>query len=37
MSTSNKKKSLILGFDPKIFDLTKKNDSVGFRKAVKAA
>jgi hypothetical protein len=37
MSTSNKKKSLILGFDPKIFDPTKKNSSVGFRKAVKAA
>jgi hypothetical protein len=26
-----------LGFDPKIFDPIKKNSSVGFRKAVKAA
>jgi hypothetical protein len=37
MSTSNKKKSLILGFDPKIFDPTKKDGLVDFCKAMKAA
>lgn len=37
MSMSNKKNSLILGFNPKIFDPTKKDGSVSLYKTIKAA